>query len=472
MVKWFKLLKFIIKTRISPGMLAILLIIIIYAIFTGIGMSSSGIKINTKVPQYYAVIYATFFLVFSSFSGGLAILKSDRDYLFLLPVNKRQLIVTLFIAQIIILGSSIIAFLGFYLPFLGLNAWEAVTSFALFILFVTSLSTYVGDLPTGRKAIISTLLGAWGISPLLSFPYSPTAIFFGYPLSGIFVLVPSTIVTMIFSNKKIANIGIEYFKTVNKSSSVGFKGNISFAGHKGIKALYYFNINYLTIAGRSGGIGYNVRYFSGRVKITKILLVISIVSAVYAFITIKYLSTNANLISLLTSIFAVSFIYSFMQASIANERPWLAFTSIDPGSFLIHLSISKAISSIIILLPLVISDAIIGLVVSRAGPSPISQVTLLIAMPSILVISNYVATRYSLVPQIREEGVLPGQMRIKQFFFAIPMYIIFAVIGISAFSFFGGLVSSGILCLIAVIMLTNKRIWRKAAYSMIDHGYV
>ncbi len=450
-------------------MLAILIIVILYSIFTGVELMRSGVKIETKLPGYYAVAYATFFMAFSSFSGGLAVLKSDRDYLFMLPIKKSQLIFSLFIAQIIVLGTAIIAFIGFYLPFLGLNAWESAISYILFILFITSLSTYVGDLTTIRKALVSIILAIWGISPYFGFEYTPTAIFFGYPIYGIEVLFPITLLSMILTIRKLSNVSLEYQRSISKEGNAEFKNNLKFDRYKGLKALYYLSINYITISGRSGGLGYGIRYFSNRIKLTTLLIIMSIISIIYFIITWKIFFDYVQIATLLVTIFSISFFYSFTQSSIANERPWLSFTSIDPGKYLVHFSISKTISTFIITLPLILANIGLYLV---GGKDAIAQVPpLAIAFPSLLIISFYIITKFNIIPQMKEEGVMPGQMRGRQMFFAIPIYIIIFIAAISLFNVLSGVIASIILLIIAIIMIINRKIWRNAALSLVENGY-
>jgi len=469
MSKFFKLLKFVIKTRVSNTMLAILLIVILYSVFTGLEIMKSGIKIETKIPEYYAVAYATFFMVFSSFSGGLAVLKSDRDYLFMLPIKKSQLIISLFIAQIVILGTAIIAFVGFYLPFLELNVWDIIISFVLFILFITSLSTYVGDLQTTRKAIIAVLLALWGISPYFGFKFSPTGIFFGYPLYGILVLFPATIISMIFTVRKLASVSLEYQRSLSREGNAEFKDLLRFSKYSGIKALYYLNIMYITVSGRSGGMGYGIKYFSNRIKLRTLLVYLSVLSAVYYIAVWKIFLPYAQTASIIITIFSISFFYSFTQSSISNERPWLSFTSIDPGEYLSHLSLSKTIATFIITLPLIIANALLYFV---GGKAALSQVpTLAIAFPSILIISFYIVSRFNIIPQIKEEGVMPGQMRGRQMFFAIPIYVVIIVSLISSFNIVWGSIISMILFIIAIACFLNKKIWREAAFSLVENGY-
>jgi hypothetical protein len=429
----------------------------------------SGIKIETKIPSYYAVAYATFFMAFSSFSGGLAVLKSDRDYLFMLPIKKSQLIISLFIAQIIVLGTAIIAFVGFYLPFLGLNLWEIIVSFILFILFITSLSTYVGDLQTTKRAIIAILLAIWGISPYFGFKLTPTAIFFGYPLYGIIILFPTTIISMAFTVRKLASVSLEYQRSISKEGNAEFKDSLRFNKYSRLKALYYLNIMYITISGRSGGMGYGIKYFSNRIKLRTLLIYISILSAIYYIVVWKLFLAYAQTASIVITIFSISFFYSFTQSSIANERPWLAFTSIDPGEYLSHLSLSKTIATFIVTLPLILANALLYFV---GGKAALSQVpSLAIAFPSILIISFYIVSKFNIIPQIKEEGVMPAQMRGRQMFFAIPIYAVIIISVISSFNMLWGLIISLVLFIVSMVCFVNKKMWRDAAFSLVENGY-
>src|SRR5215467_14827933 len=67
----------------------------------------------------YAVGASIFFLSMSLLLGGIFVLKSDRDYLLTLPLRRRELSLSLFLAQFIGSGISILFLFGFYLAGAG-----------------------------------------------------------------------------------------------------------------------------------------------------------------------------------------------------------------------------------------------------------------------------------------------------------------------------------------------------------------
>ena len=113
-----KLVKFVLLTRFSKPLLGLVTFFLIYdvvirAVTTGSSPEFSG------GFSYYAVGASIFFITVSLLFGGLFILKSDRDYLLTLPLKRRELSLSLFTAQFVGSGITILFLFGFYLAGAG-----------------------------------------------------------------------------------------------------------------------------------------------------------------------------------------------------------------------------------------------------------------------------------------------------------------------------------------------------------------
>src|SRR3989442_6564732 len=113
-----KLVKFVLVTRFSKPLLGLVSFFLIYdivirAVTTGNSPEFSG------GFSYYAVGASIFFITVSLLFGGLFVLKSDRDYLLTLPLRRRELSLSLFTAQFVGSGITILFLFGFYLAGAG-----------------------------------------------------------------------------------------------------------------------------------------------------------------------------------------------------------------------------------------------------------------------------------------------------------------------------------------------------------------
>ncbi len=107
-----KLVRFVLLTRFSKPLLGVIAFFLAYDIVIRALTNSPGFSTGFS---YYAVGATIFFITVSLLFGGLFILKSDRDYLLTLPLKRRDLSISLFTAQFVGSGITILFLFGFYL---------------------------------------------------------------------------------------------------------------------------------------------------------------------------------------------------------------------------------------------------------------------------------------------------------------------------------------------------------------------
>src|SRR6266516_6462281 len=89
--------------------------------------------------------------------GGLFVMKSDRDYLLTLPLKRRDLSLSLFIAQFVGSGITILFLYGFYVAGAGdlETTLVLVANLVLLACVVTSLGVISNILQTWRRAALA-----------------------------------------------------------------------------------------------------------------------------------------------------------------------------------------------------------------------------------------------------------------------------------------------------------------------------
>jgi len=163
-------------------------------------------------------------------------------------------------------------------------------------------------------------------------------------------------------------------------------------------------------------------------------------------------------------------------ASVGLERPWLAFTSLEPGSYMRSSGLITFAQSLILNVPLALSYAVLGLI---GVPGCLAVVPLLLIMvPSVALISHFLTAYFVLTPQIKFEGLATTRVSGKQVFvFLLLMSVMFSTFTVPLLSAsgIGGpmlslYVSIAFLAATLPLMLTRDP-WKKAALNLVEGGY-
>ena len=428
-----KLLKFVLLTKFSKPLLGLLAFFLAYDVviraFTGSTQFSGAIS-------YYAVGASIFFITVSLLFGGLFVLKSDRDYLLTLPLKRRDLSLSLFAAQFVGSGITVIFLFGFYLA--GAGTLETtivlVVDLAILAAVVTSVGVVSNILSTWVRAGLAVVLGLWCFSSILGNPFTPVSPFTGSLLYGSIVLFGLAAVIVPVALRELAYIELGSMRSMLRATSSEYKKTMSFSGKSPVGAIYSYHLSFMELVARVNLAG-STSYRATRVRTSTVLFVSSALAAVYLFLG---LSTFANLIStrpvslVLPILMGVITLVLMSQATFSNERGWLAFTAMDPAIYLRHLLLARAISALAIIGPFGFADIV--LVFRGTSEAVNSSITLLVLIPSASVLATYLVARIGAVQQVKEEGMMPGQFELKQFLAIIPIYVMVALIVVSEIS--------------------------------------
>ncbi len=414
-----KLVKFVLRTRFSRPLLGLVAFFLIYD--TVIRAFTSG-----NAPEfsggfsYYAVGSSIFFVVMSLLFGGLFVMKSDRDYLLTLPLRRRDLSISLFIAQFVGSGITILFLYGFYVA--GAGDLETtiilVANLVLLACVVTSLGVISNILQTWKRVALAAALGLWCFSSILNFHFTPVSSFTGELVYGSIVLFGVTSVVVPVALRELAYLELGSIRSLLRATSSEYKKNMSFVGKGPIRAILPFRP------------------------------AVVVVPVFMGIITLVLMS----------------------QGTLSNERGWLAFTAMDPATYLRHLLFSRVISALAIIGPFGVADIILALFGIRVGAG--SAIVLLVTVPSASILAAYLVARLGAVQQVKEEGMMPGQFDLRQFLVILPTYLVVGLIFVSEISLTASIVIAAVLTIVSTLLMSIAGVWRGIAYRLTERGFV
>lgn len=474
----YKLLKFVILSRFSKQLLALMLVLLLYALFVSFKTGSAG---AAPIYYYYGPAFITFFLVLPILSGGIAVLKSDRDFLFTLPVKRSDLAISLFVVQLLSFGLIIIYVLAYSFSSLTSEIGYALTDFVALVLTVTSLGPMTYSLKARWRALIAFIILLWSLSVYLGFPLSPAAIYTGHPMYADLSSIILALITVPLAFRALLRVDLDMMKTFSRYSSGQVKHVRRFQGMSPIRAIFAENYFVVEVAGRMNSMGGGGSYRSGRFKLYKGMVATSILSALYYYLFVYRLSIplhTAETAIFILSIYVIITLMFLTMGILGNERLWLGFMTRSPTRYLREILIAKALSIATLFSPLAIANFIIAI---RGNEQALNFGLLLVTvLPSLLVIVVYVSAFLSPF-QIKEEFTMPGQFNLRQMATLLPALPAWVMLAASFGALEQGLTSvaseitvftSIIFVVAALFLLSSESLGRKLINNLVAAGFV
>jgi hypothetical protein len=466
-----KLLSFIFRTRFSRPFLILIVVMLIYAaVITSVTPPNS----MSVVLSYYATAIIAFFLAMALATGGVMVMKSDRDYLFTLPLSPRDLAIAIFFAQFVAFGTTVLLMFA-YLAQALYSAVLFVNLAALALVF-TSLGVIAPSLQTRPRIVISVALALWTLSAFLNFPFSPGSAFSGNLWGGTATNLVFAAVTVPLAFRGLSRIELDMMKSMVRNTASDIKSPNSYVGKSPLGAIYSMNITNMAIAGRMNMAGTS-RYVSRRVK-TRWVLIASTVAAAAYFAFALYTGSRVEAVNgadvfpgaIIVAIVLSFLAFFFSQSAITNERIWLSLTSLPPATYFRHLIASKLISLMIILVPFAIADAVLaayGYAMSMAG-----LVIILTVIPASFVLQICFAAYVAPIQVKGDDMMMPAQFNLRQMatgLLVVPTFFLAAVGSIfPTVAAVGGL----FLCAVAGLLVYSGGFWSRVVTRLTESGFV
>ncbi len=465
-----KLLSFIFRTRFSRPFLILIVIMLIYsAAITSVAPPSA----MSAVLGYYATAIIAFFLAMALATGGVMVMKSDRDYLFTLPLSPRDLAISIFFAQFIAFGTTVLLMFAYMAQ--ALSSLVLLVDLAALALTFTSLGVIAPSLQTRTKIVLSVALALWTLSAFLNFPLSPGSAFNGNLLGGTATNLALAAVTVTLAFRGLSRIELDMMKSMVRSTASDIKSPNSYAGKSPLGAIYSMNIANMALAGRMNMAGTS-RYVSRRVK-THWVLAASTVAAVayFAFALFADRVTDVSGTDTFPAALIAAIILSFLgfffsQSAITNERIWLSLTSLPPATYFRHLIASKLISLMLILAPFAVADAVLALF--GYGMALAGLVLVLTVIPASFVLQICFAAYVAPIQVKGDDMMMPAQFNLRQMATGLLVVPVFFLAAIGSIIPIVAVVGGLALCGLAVVLVLSGGFWSRVVAKLTESGFV
>ncbi|MDG6980908.1 MAG: hypothetical protein JRN51_07315 [Nitrososphaerota archaeon] len=467
-----RLLKFIVRTRFSRPLLILLSILVTYeiAISSVVPPQSENLLLS-----YYGTGIIALLLAMALATGGVMVLKSDRDYLFTLPLSSRDLSLSIFFSQFIAFGITIL-FMFVYLSQSLASAFLIADLTALAMTF-TSLGIIATSLPTKVRTALAAVMAVWTLSGIAGFPISPGAAFNGNVISGTATLVLLGIATTAAAFRSLSTVELDMMKNLVRASSTEIKSQISYAGKSPVGAIYSMNLSTLSLAGRMNMAGAS-RYVSRRVKTRWVVTVAAVGAVAYFALVLFYTGPPSAFVAGSDSLPAaigvsigLAFVSFFLsQSAITNERIWLSLTSLPPSTYFRHLIASRVISLLLILAPFMVADSALFLLGYAEALGALVVVATVI--PGSYVLMILWAAFIAPIQVKGDDLMMAAQFNLRQLSTALPLVAVFLLVSLAIVLPIVAIVGGLALVVIAGGLSMSGRFWGRVVTKLTESGFV
>ena len=466
----FSLLKFVFRTRFSRPFLILIGLLIAYSVVITSVTPPGTISV---VLGYYATAIIAFFLAMALATGGVMVMKSDRDYLFTLPLTPRDLAISIFFAQFVAFGTTVLLMFAYMAQ--ALYSPVLILDLVALALVFTSLGVIAPSIQTRTRIVISVALALWTLSAFLNFPFSPGSAFNGNLYGGTVANLVLAAVTVTIAFRGLSRIELDMMKSMVRSTASDIKSPNSYAGKSPLGAIYSMNITNMALAGRMNMAGTS-RYVSRRVKTQWVLAASTIAAAAYfAFAlyagNVGTVNGTDTFPGAVIAAIVLSFLaFFFSQSAITNERVWLSLTSLPPTTYFRHLIASKLLAMMVILAPFAVADVVLAALnyaMALAG-----LVIILTVIPASFVLQICFAAYVAPIQVKGDDMMMPAQFNLKQMatgLLIVPVIFLAAIASLFPIvAVIGGL----FLCVLASLLVYSSGFWSRVVTRLTESGFV
>jgi hypothetical protein len=469
-----KLVKFILVTRFSKPLLAFMALMLAYYLLIGhfVAMSSSPF---TSEIQYYGTGFTAFLFALMTLGGGVVVMKSDRDYLFTLPLDKRELALSLYIAQFVASGIMVFLMFGFFSSIIvlagGASYFLLPVDLIAFALSVTSLSVISNVLETKWRLLVGAFLVLWALSALVGFAFSPASIFTGNEIYGSAAMLALTFAVTVVALRELSNVELGTMRSLIRATSSETKNIRTFDGMSPVRAIFSLNFYTFEFSGRVN-MGTTSTYQSGSVRMSRLMPAAFVLALVYGYValTLSPAGPMGNLVVETFPLIVIFIAFLSSQGGMANERAWLALTSMEPSLYFRYVSMAKAFSLAAIVSPFAIVNVVLALLGVEGAFAPV--IPLLITIPCSTVLFLYWSSMVYPI-QIKEEApMMPSQFNLRQMTTVIPFLIFIAVVEASSIFFLAAVAMAAVSLGLTLYLLYNRNVWDRLVEKLVENGFV
>jgi len=465
-----KLLKFVLRTRLSRPFLIFISIMVVYSVVIGSTVPPSGMSL---VMGYYASGIIALFLAMALATGGVMVMKSDRDYLFTLPLSTRDLSLSIFFSQFVAFGTTVL--LMFVYLAQAFTSPLLIADLVALSLTFTSLGVIAPSMQTRVRIAVSVALALWTLLSFANFPFTPGSAFNGNLYGGTATLMALAAVTTLAAFRGLGRIELDMMKSMVRTTSSDIKSPTSYAGRSPIGAIYSMNLANMSLAGRMN-MGGSSRYVSRRVRSKWVLAASSLAAAVYFVFTLSLgpiqavSGTDTFPAAILVAISLSFMAFFFSQSAITNERIWLSLTSLPAATYFKHLVTSKVVSLMFILTPFAVADAVLFALGDGVMLAALAVVVAVI--PGSFVFEICWAAYVAPIQVKGDDLMMPAQFNLRQMATALPMGGVIILVAVASILPLVAVVGGVVICAISAWFILSARFWSMVVTKLTENGFV
>ena len=422
---------------------------------------------------YYGTGIVAFFLAMALATGGVMIFKSDRDYLFTLPLSTRDLSIAIFFSQFIAFGISILFMFGYLYP--SVTSPLLLVDLASLALTFTSLGVIAPAMTTRVRILLSVVLALWTLLGLENFPLSPGSAFNGNLYGGTATLIALAAVTTALAFRGLSRIELDMVRSLVRTTASDVKSPNSYVGKSPIGAIYSMNLSNMSLAGRMNMAGTS-RYVSRRVKTRWVATASAVAAGAYFVFALSVgpapamSGTDTFPATILVAVGLAFLGFFFSQSAITNERIWLSLTSLPASTYFKHLISSRVLSLLVILVPFAAADA--ALLALGYGVTLAALAVILLVIPGAFVLEICWAAYIAPIQVKGDDAMMPAQFNLRQLATAIPVGGVFLLVAIASIFPLVAVVGGLLLCGLSALLILSAEFWSRVVTRLTENGFV
>ena len=468
------LIKFYFRTRL-PGRT-----LIFSAIFYTVLLLPGFLYFEITTPEsqpsvffYEIFIFLLISLFLSVSTGSVSSMKSDRDFYFVLPVKKDDLVTPLMLFKFYTTGTILFVLIfDLSAAYHGSGGSILLSLFAALAISVGSTSIGITMMAVNRsiRMVVSALITLWAAIEILGSPYAlitlaTSGILYGIPLSAAYLAIP-----LILSSIISADLGIEKFSVERGYSKRETRRMSSFDRLSPKRAILKFQATFVsTSLRRRSSSGYAPSF---RLRTRTAMIITSVMAAIYFYVLYFY-SAVASITSTFVVPYVTFYIVLIVISSTPNllngERMWMSFASMGDNGYFKDSILAKCISAEILLAPFIVADVTL----SFFGIAYVLSSALVLALmvPASMIITFYFFSE-RVASQDLQGGVISGSTAGRNFILLVPSAIFFVIAIASIFFQYVLAVSLTAMNLLALEIMFRGRRWSRITNYLSEHGFV
>lgn len=467
-----KVLLFLLRTRFTTPFLIMIFVFIAYDTFIALTTTAISSTVSMLMVFSFFLFLLNILIFFGTFGGS----KSDRDFLFALPLPRKDLVMSMYITRFLSIGIIFVFVIGYIVPGIPgslLDKIVVILNIVMGSLLLTALATAATTMSAAGKVVLAVIFTIWGALalPYIGFQYSYLSAINGNLVTGTIVMIVVSIPVNIFALRRVYDVELGTAKNAFTSSSE-MKGKSTSFGKSPARSILKYYFSNINISGRTN-MGGNVTVTSRGFKLRNGVLVTVAIAVIYFFIATRT-TTGSGLPVNMAVFLATGYIGAFAPllltiGVISFERAWLSFVAVPPSFYMRNLLISKQLQVFVLLSPF----TTVGIVMYFMGVEGAlnSAVVSGLLAPFSASVFLYLSTKVTVV-QIKDTEMMPARFSLKQMFQIMPTILLFVVAYVSSVLLIVAIISSAAMLAISLFLMANRRMWEKASSVLTQRGFV